>query len=272
MNKTTSDKKRKALTVSKAMGVITLLLVIFSGIAAADQVINVQGHPVLSSITLTENCWGPTPPVITIPSPIIPYTTFFVGFTYTRGLMGREDATFSQGTTKVAQSSWDVYGEDWGSVQFYNGIPAGTYNMHVDIYDNQGHFYDPWWHIVDTYDTTVTVGAASETPTINWNQPADIVYGTPLSDQLNAVATYNGNPVSGSDVYTLDGTLDSGSPIITTESVLSAGMHTLYVKFTPSSDQTTYTTATASVSITVDKAKPTVTWNPNPATIVYKTG
>ncbi len=37
------------------------------------------------------------------------------------------------------------------------------------------------------------------TPQINWTNPADITYGTPLGGtQLNATASFNGNPVAGS--------------------------------------------------------------------------
>ena len=51
--------------------------------------------------------------------------------------------------------------------------------------------------------------------------------------------------------------------------MLSAGPHTLSVTFTPA-DTTSYTGATAAVSITVNKATPTITWPP-PAGITYGT-
>jgi YVTN family beta-propeller protein len=80
------------------------------------------------------------------------------------------------------------------------------------------------------------------TPIITWNNPADIVYGTPLSNtQLNATAS---NPITrdtlpGIFVYT---------PTLGT--VLSTGMHTLNVSFTPT-DNKNYTHASASVQINV---------------------
>ncbi|HEX8891224.1 MAG TPA: MBG domain-containing protein, partial [Pyrinomonadaceae bacterium] len=74
------------------------------------------------------------------------------------------------------------------------------------------------------------------TPVIAWSNPANIVFGTPLSaTQLNATANTAGaftyNPPAGT--------------------VLNVGPHQLSVTFTPT-DTTNYTTATANVSITID--------------------
>jgi|GEM_PF-1094673 len=80
--------------------------------------------------------------------------------------------------------------------------------------------------------------AAKTTPTITWPLPAAITYGSELSaTQLNATAS-----VPGTFVYT---------PAAGT--VLNAGTQTLLVTFTPD-DSTHYTTATASVPLTVNKA------------------
>ena len=81
------------------------------------------------------------------------------------------------------------------------------------------------------------------TPILTWTNPANIVHGTPLSDtQLNALAdepgTFAYNPAAGT--------------------VLNAGSHTLSVTFTPT-DAANYTSASASVTLTVDRATPTVT-------------
>jgi sugar lactone lactonase YvrE len=76
------------------------------------------------------------------------------------------------------------------------------------------------------------------TPTINWATPTAITYGTALSTtQLNATAS-----VPGSFVY---------APVAGT--VLNAGAQTLTATFTPT-DTADYTTATATVSLTVNKA------------------
>ena len=87
-------------------------------------------------------------------------------------------------------------------------------------------------------------------PTITWPTPANIVYGTALSaTQLNATAS-----VPGSFSY---------SPAAGT--VLSVGPHTLTATFSPT-DTTDYTTATATVTLTVIPATPAlaITANTNP--------
>ncbi|HEX4006354.1 MAG TPA: MBG domain-containing protein [Acidobacteriaceae bacterium] len=99
---------------------------------------------------------------------------------------------------------------------------------------------------------TLTVTQA--TPMITWPKPAAITYGTALSaTQLNATSktagTFAYNPGAGA--------------------VLTAGTQTLSVSFTPT-DTVDYTTATASVALTVNKAAPEIPW-PNPAPIVYGT-
>ena len=94
--------------------------------------------------------------------------------------------------------------------------------------------------------------SVKSTPTISWATPAAITYGTALSStQLDATAS-----VAGTFTY---------SPAAGT--VLSAGSQTLSVTFTPT-DTTDYITATASVTLIVNKATPTVTWDP-PVPVQY---
>jgi Abnormal spindle-like microcephaly-assoc'd, ASPM-SPD-2-Hydin len=82
------------------------------------------------------------------------------------------------------------------------------------------------------------------TPVISWGTPAAITYGSALSSaQLDATAT-----VAGTFAY---------SPASGT--ILGAGSHALSVTFTPT-DSGEYTTATATVTLTVNKATPTITW------------
>jgi hypothetical protein len=100
-----------------------------------------------------------------------------------------------------------------------------------------------------------SASSSQTTPTITWNKPADITYGTALSaNQLDATAN-----VPGSFVY---------SPALGT--VLSAGNgQTLSVTFTPT-DTTDYTTASGSVVINVLQATPTISWQ-QPSDIVSGT-
>jgi len=94
-----------------------------------------------------------------------------------------------------------------------------------------------------------------QTPVITWNNPASIVYGTALSGtQLNATTT-------------VPGTFTYSPP---TGTVLSAGAaQTLSATFTPN-DTATYNPASRTVSITVLKATPVISWA-NPADITQGT-
>ena len=124
---------------------------------------------------------------------------------------------------------------------------AGTYAT------DSWSFHDPNGNYADASGTVsdkINMAAA----TINWANPAAITYGTALSGtQLNATSTAEGtfaySPAAGA--------------------VLGAGSHALTVTFTPT-DTTNYTTATASVTLTVNAATPAITWA-TPAAITYGT-
>ena len=96
-----------------------------------------------------------------------------------------------------------------------------------------------------TAHNSLTVDAPSgNTPAITWRTPAAISYGTALSSaQLNATAN-----VPGTFTYTP-----------AAGAVLKAGTQTLAVVFTPT-DSNTYSSATATVQLTVNQATPTITW------------
>ena len=103
-----------------------------------------------------------------------------------------------------------------------------------------------------TANVTLTVNKA--TPSTTWATPAAVTYGTALSaTQLDA-----SSPVGGTFAY---------SPLAGT--VPTAGPQTLSATFTPT-DTSDYTTATANVTLTVNKATPSITWA-TPAAITYGT-
>ena len=105
-----------------------------------------------------------------------------------------------------------------------------------------------------TATSSVTLTVNKATSTITWATPSAISYGTALSaTQLDASST-----VAGAFVY---------SPVAGT--VPGAGPQTLSVTFTPT-DATDYTTATSSVTLTVNQATPTITWA-TPTAISYGT-
>ena len=104
-----------------------------------------------------------------------------------------------------------------------------------------------------TATATATINVLPATPTISWAKPANIVYGAALSaTQLDATAS-----VSGTFSYTP-----------AAGAILGVGNNqTLSVAFTPT-DTTDYTTATATATINVLPATPTISWA-KPANIVY---
>src|SRR5439155_507498 len=139
------------------------------------------------------------------------------------------------------------------------------------------------------------------TPTITWNNPADITYGTALGGtQLNATASVAGTfvytPASGTLLnagsgQTLHvaftpadityGTALGGTQLNATASVAGSFVYTpaagvvlnvgpgqtLHAAFTPT-DTANYNTASKDATINVLKATPIITWN-NPADISY---
>jgi hypothetical protein len=101
-----------------------------------------------------------------------------------------------------------------------------------------------------TAQASVTIDVFASQPTITWAAPANIQYGTALgAAQLNATATLAGSAVAGVFTY---------SPAA--GAALGVGTHQLSVTFTPS--DSSYQSASASVSLTVTRAPLTVTANP----------
>lgn len=99
-------------------------------------------------------------------------------------------------------------------------------------------------------------------PIITWAAPAPIIYGTPLrSAQLSASASYAGTAVAGTFSYTP-----------AAGAVLSGGQQKLSARFIPD-DTIDYSIATASVTLTVLQATPTVTLtgSTNPAFLANAT-
>jgi Flp pilus assembly CpaE family ATPase len=103
-----------------------------------------------------------------------------------------------------------------------------------------------------TAQAAVSLTVNKATPVITWTTPAPIAYGAALSaTQLNATAS-----VPGTFFYTPAAGV-----------VPRAGVQTLLVTFTPA-DTEEYETEQATVSLTITKATPVITWT-TPAPIAY---
>ena len=114
---------------------------------------------------------------------------------------------------------------------------------------------------------SLTGTGVQSVPTLLWNpSAAALTYGTPLgSGVLDATANQSGSNLEGSFAYTA--TVNGGAPqVVTQATVLGAGMYTLTATFTPK-DTTDYTTVTATVSITINPATPTVMVSPSASII-----
>ena len=136
-----------------------------------------------------------------------------------------------------------VYNPPAGTV-----LGAGTRILHVDFTPTDtANYYNA--------SKDVTINVQKSTPTISWTAPSPITYGTALSStQLSATSP----STAGSFAY------NPASGI-----VLGAGTKTLNVTFTPT-DSTNYTTATGSVSLSINQAIPTISWTA-PSPITYGT-
>ena len=104
-----------------------------------------------------------------------------------------------------------------------------------------------------TASAQVVINVGKATPSVTWNTPDSMVFGTPLGTaELNATASVPG---------TFDYTPASGT-------ILDAGTGSpLSVVFTPTDDEN-YTSASANVALDVARATPMLTWN-NPAGITF---
>lgn len=131
-------------------------------------------------------------------------------------------------------------------------LSVGTHSLTVTFTPSNTSSYS-----TSTKSVSLVVNSAATTkttPSITWSTPAEIYWGVALSSkQLDATAS-----VAGTFAY---------SPAAGT--VLSAGTHTLKVTFTPS-NTSAYNSSTKTVSLTVGKSTPRITWA-TPVAINYGT-
>jgi hypothetical protein len=143
-----------------------------------------------------------------------------------------------------------------GTVTFYDGstslgtgtISGTTATLTTSALKVGSHAITANWAGNSSYSavtsSALTQVVSKATPALTWTTPAAITYGTALSTtQLNATST-----VTGAFSY---------SPAAGT--ILAAGNQTITATFTPT-DTADYASTTKSVTITVNKATPTITW------------
>jgi MinD-like ATPase involved in chromosome partitioning or flagellar assembly len=116
-------------------------------------------------------------------------------------------------------------------------LPAGVHKLTVTFLPEQSEYYSE-------AKATVTLIVARATPEARWQQPPDIVYGTPLGPEHFSIEAR----VPG----TIEFSADPGE-------VLCAGRHTLIAYFTPQ-DAVNYSEAEFEATLNIAKGVPTLTW------------
>ncbi|MGB7265266.1 MAG: protease pro-enzyme activation domain-containing protein, partial [Terracidiphilus sp.] len=149
--------------------------------------------------------------------------------------------TLSSGSYNSVSTVLNIPGTGSNSVYIVipsNSLAVGTDTITASYTSNSSTYNNA------TGSAAITVTSAKPAPTITWATPAAIVYGTPLSNtQFDATASVPGTftyfPAAGT--------------------VLTAGQQALGAGFTPN-DTTDYSDAYATVTLTVNKATPVLTW------------
>jgi len=222
------------LSYNTSTGAITGIPTVVSATAGYTVTVTDQnGATATASFTLTVNS-GITA-TAAIPSEVLTYGAA-ANFTPVTGSGGTGTLSYSISPALPAGLSLN---SSTGAVSGTPTAVSAATNYTVTITDQNSA----------TATAIFSLAVNQATPTVSWAPPASIPYGTALSaTQLDATASYNGNPVAGAFVY---------SPAAGT--VLSAGTHTLSVTFTPT-DTTDYATpAAVTTSITVTQSTATVT-------------
>jgi subtilase family serine protease len=192
----------------------------------------------------------PAPTVTLLAQPTVTTAqsaSILITVTGTGGTPPTGTVTLSSGAYASLVTTLDIPGPDSNGVYIVipsNALALGTDTLTASYTSTSLDYSDA------TGSTTIIVTAPKPVPTITWATPVAIVYGTALgSTQLDATAS-----VAGTFIY---------SPAAGT--IFTAGQHTLSAVFTPT-DSTDYSSAVASVTLTVNRATPVVSWS-TPATV-----
>jgi hypothetical protein len=152
--------------------------------------------------------------------------------------------TFFDGATQIA------------NIQLLNGVATFTSSTFALGAHSFSATYSGDGNFVSLTSSPVSEQINQVVPTLNWNPPPAINYGSTLSTVLTASALNGSTPVPGNYAYTDTLAGGSASPA-TAATVLLPGSYTIAVTFTPT-NPTDYQSVSSSVSLTVGKGNPTV--------------
>jgi hypothetical protein len=144
-------------------------------------------------------------------------------------------------------------------------LPAGVYTITATFTPTNAAEYS-------STSTTATYTVNQATPTLTFvPSPASQTYGTAIAaGSLDATATANSATVPGAFAYTTTIGGVANQPVVAGVTILPAGVYTITATFTPTSTAS-YGSASTTATYTVNKATPTLTFVPSPASQTYGT-
>ena len=176
--------------------------------------------------------------------------------------------TVSLFTSQGIQSSSNLAGTLTKKPSVVNGLTAATFS---DLSVNAVGSYEMQATIVATPTSALQDPAYGVTSnvflifqvTLGW-QPAQLTYGPTPAGELNAVATINGQPATGTFIYTFT----NGGALINVGQVYPVGTYGVQVAYTPTGS--TGSPYILQTTMQIRPATPTLSW-PTPAPIYTST-
>jgi hypothetical protein len=212
-----------------------------------DNFVSVVSSPLIHTVTKAEVALSLT----SSPNPSVfgDTVTFGFGVSSALGIQPTGSVQFLDGG-QVTLGSPTLDATGTGQIKT-TSLTAGTHTVEV-TYSGDSNYFSKQQQLSQVVNQV--------TPSLTWNTPNQITYGTALSNkQLNASATgLHGTSLQGIFTY-----------IPAAGSIPSAGIQTLSVTFTPS-DSLDYKSVSMQVPLAVQKAMPILTWA-TPASIPYGT-
>lgn len=141
-----------------------------------------------------------------------------------------------------------------GAAALFNDLAVNTVGSYELLASTDGS--TSTYQVISSYNAVSNafqITPPAPTVTLSW-QPAALVYGQPIpASELNAVATVNGEPGTGTFAYTFTAT----GATINVGQVYPAATYGVQVAFTPTGSTTPFTLGT---QLQITQATPTLTW------------